>query len=204
MIELYCFVDEFLKPPPALAPWRPSPHAQPQFSDAEGLTIALWQGGLEVASRKQTSRLVAQNWRSAFPRLPSYKQGRVHSLLPQVGRLLAPTGCHAAQATHLYLMDSKPLPLCLPLRHGRVRVLRDHGAYFGKTSKGWVFGVKLHLLRHLDGRLLNIILPPGNCDERLPALLLVQAVDGGAPWGTGAIAGASAQRTWLPRPTCGC
>ena len=37
MIEIYCFVDEFLKTHPALAGWRRSPHAQPQFSDAEVL-----------------------------------------------------------------------------------------------------------------------------------------------------------------------
>ena len=54
MIELYGFVDEFLKPHPRLAQWRHSPHAQPQFSDAEGLPIALVQGVFEVATLKQT------------------------------------------------------------------------------------------------------------------------------------------------------
>ena len=84
MIELYCFVDEFLKAHPRLAQWRHSPHAQPQFSDAEVLTIALLQGVFEVATLQQTYRLVAQNWRTAFPPLPSYKQWltRVHHLLP--------------------------------------------------------------------------------------------------------------------------
>jgi len=47
MIELYCFVDEFLKTHPRLAHGRRSPHAQPQFSDAEVLTIALLQGVFE-------------------------------------------------------------------------------------------------------------------------------------------------------------
>jgi hypothetical protein len=44
------------------------------------LTIALWQGVVEVATLKQTYRLVAQNWRTAFPQLPSSKQWltRVH------------------------------------------------------------------------------------------------------------------------------
>jgi predicted GNAT family acetyltransferase len=41
------------------------------------------------------------------------------------------------------------------------------GAYFGKSSKGWFFGFQL----------------PLTCDDRLPALLLVQAVDGGVPLG---------------------
>src|SRR4029453_11630893 len=185
MIELYCFVDEFFKTHPGWAQWRRSPHAPPHFSDAEVLTVALLQGVFEVATLKQTYRLVAQNWGTAFPQLPSYKQWltRGPHLVPQVGRLLATTGSHAYQAARLYLIDSNPIPLCQPIRHGRVRLLRDEGAYFGKSSKGGFFGFKLHLLRHIDGRVLNIVLTPGNCDDRLPALLLVQAVDGGVTLG---------------------
>ena len=149
------------------------------------LTIALLQGVFEVATLKQTYRLVAQNWRTAFPSLSSYKQwlARVHQLLAQVGKLLATTCTHSWQAPRLYLIDSKPIPFCQPIRHGRVRLLRNEWAYFGKSSKGWFFGFKLHLLRHIDGRVLNIILTPGNCDDRLPALALVQAVSGGITLG---------------------
>ena len=185
MTEIYCFVDEFLKAHPKLAQWRHSPHAQPHFSDAEVLTIALLQGVFEVATLKQTYRLVAQNWQAAFPSLPSYKQWltRVHHLLPQVGGLLATTCAHALSAPRLYLIDSKPIPLCLPIRHGRVRLLREEGAYFGKTSKGWFFGFKLHLLRHVKGRVLNVILTPGNWDDRTAAVALVQGVNGGVTLG---------------------
>jgi hypothetical protein len=156
MIAIYCFVDEFLKTHPVLAQWRRSPHAQPPCSDAEVLTLALRQGVFEVATLKQPYRLVAWNWRAAFPHLPSYQQwlARLHHLLPQVGHLLATTCSHRATTARRYLLDSKPIPLCLPIRHGRVRLLRDEGAYFGKTSKGRFFGFKLHLLRHIDGRVL--------------------------------------------------
>lgn len=185
MTEIYCFMDEFLKAHPALALWRQSPHAQPQFSDAEVLTVALLQGVFEVATLKQTYRLVACNWRAAFPQLPSYQQwlNRLHQLATQVGRVLATTCTHPPGAARLYMIDSKSIPLCLPLRHGRVRLLREEGAYFGKTSKGWFFGFKLHLLRHLSGRVMNLILTPGNCDDRDPALALVQNVDGGVTLG---------------------
>lgn len=147
--------------------------------------MALWQGVFEVAPLKQTYGLVAQNWRTAFPQLPSYKQwlSRVHQLLPQVGRLLAITGTQTRNAPRLYLIDSKPIPLCLPIRHGRVRLLRDQGAYLGKTSKGWFCGFKLQLLRPVEGRVLKVILTPGNGDDRAPALALVQAVDGGVTLG---------------------
>ena len=185
MTEIYCFVDDFLKAHPPLAHWRRSSHGQPRFRDAEVLTIALLQGVLEVATLKQTYRLVAQNWQTAFPALCSYKQWltRVHHLCSHVGRLLATTCTSAWYAARLYLIDSKPIPLSLPIRHGRVRVLREEGAYFGKTSKGWFFGFKLHLLRHIDGRVLNILLTPGNWDDRTAALALVQGVAGGVTLG---------------------
>jgi len=181
MTAIYCFVDEFLKTHPALAYWRHSPHARPPFSDAEVLTIALLQGVFEVATLKQTYRLVARNWRAAFPHLPSYQQwvARLHHLLPVMGPLLGTTCGHALTAARLYLRDSKPIPLCQPIRHGRVRLLRDEGAYFGKTSKGWFFGFKLHRLRHIGGQVLNIILTPGNWDDREPVLALVENVGGG-------------------------
>jgi len=185
MTELYCFVDECLKRHPALARWRRSPHAQPQFSDAEVVTIALLQGVFGVATLKQTYRLVARNWESAFPTLPTYQQwvARLHQLGAQVGRILATTCGHAPGAARLYLIDSKPIPLCAPIRHGRVRLLRDEGAYFGKTSKGWFFGFKLHLLRHISGRVLNLMLTPGNTDDRDPAPALVELGDGGVTLG---------------------
>jgi transposase len=185
MTEIYCVVDDFLKAHPHLAQWRHSPPAQPRFSDAEVLTIALLQGVVEVATLKQTYRLGAQNWRAALPQLSSYKQWltRGHHRWPQVGRLLATTCTHAGQAARLSLIDSKPIPLCLPIRHGRVRLLRDEGAYCGKTSKGWFFGCKLPLLRHVQGRVLNVLLTPGNWDDRTAALALVQSVDGGVTLG---------------------
>ncbi len=80
-------------------------------------------------------------------------------------------------------MDSKPIPLCQPIRHGRVRLLREEGAYCGKTSKGWCFGFKLPVLRHSDGRILHLSLTPGNWEDRAPALALVQSVDGGGTLG---------------------
>jgi len=181
MTEIYCFVDDYLAAHPALSGWRRSPHAAPRFTDAEVITIALLQGPLGVASLKKTYRMVAKNWRAAFPRLPTYTQwvNRLHRLPRQVGALLEATCGHDAAQARLYLMDSKPIPLCHALRHGRVRLLREDGARFGKSSKGWFFGFKLHAVRHIAGRVMNIILTPANWDDRDPALALNDGVDGG-------------------------
>lgn len=181
MTEIYCFVDDYLRAHPGLAGWRRSPHSAPRFTDSEVITIALLQGRLGVASLKKCYHLVAQNWRSAFPHLPTYAQwvNRLHQLTRQVGGLLCATCGHDATEARLYLLDSKPIALCHRLRHGRVRLLREDGARFGKTSKGWFFGFKLHALCHIAGRVMNIVLTPANWDDRDPALALVEGVDGG-------------------------
>ena len=128
MTHLYVFVDDFLKARPVLASWRRSPNNVPAFTDAEVITVALMQGCFQVATLKQTYRLVADNFRAAFPQLPSYSQwlARFHALAPLIGRLIqhaSPTLLDDA----FYIMDSKPIPTCKPIRHGRVRLLRDDG-----------------------------------------------------------------------------
>lgn len=185
LTELYVFVDDILTAHPALVHWRYSPHEAPAFADAEVLTLALLQGCLGVASLKQTYRLVAANCRSAFPHLCSYAQwmARLQQLPAQISALLAATTPVPAESAAFYLVDAKPLPVCHRLRHGRVRLLRDDGAWFGKTSKGWFFGFKLHVLRHIDGRIVNVVLTPGNWDDRAPVLALLYGVSGGITLG---------------------
>jgi IS5 family transposase len=185
LTEIYVFVDDFLATHPALSQWRQSPHHTPLFADSEVLTVALLQGCLGVASLKQCYRLVAHNCRAAFPHLCSYPQwiARLQGLTAQISALLTATAQVSAESPAFYLIDAKPLPVCHRLRHGRVRLLREDGAYWGKTSKGWFFGFKLHVLRHIEGRIVNVVLTPGNWDDRAPALTLLLGVAGGVTLG---------------------
>ena len=48
---------------------------------------------------------------------------------------------------------------------GRVRLLREEGAYWGKNQAGWYFGYKLHVLSHHSGALLCAFLTPANVDD---------------------------------------
>src|SRR4051794_7756563 len=185
LTALYTFVDDFLATHPDLLHWRQSPHDRPIFADSEVLTLALLQSCLGVASLKQTYRLVAANYHSAFPHLCSYQQwmARLHTLTGVIGALLQATTQQFNNSAAFYLIDAKPLPVCHPIRHRRVRLLREEGAWFGKTSKGWFFGFKLHVLRHMDGRMVNLVLTPGNWDDRAPALALLEGVEGGVTLG---------------------
>jgi len=179
MTEIYSFVDDYLKAHPSLARWRCSHNCEPAFTDAEVLAIAVMQNCLGVDTLKKTYELIAENYTSAFPRLCSYQQfiSRLHRLDPIIGRLFE--AARFDSSIKLYQFDSKPIPVCKAIRHGRVRLLREDGAYFGKSSAGWFFGFKLHTLRNAAGLIIDAILTPANFDDRNPALELAQAVDGG-------------------------
>jgi hypothetical protein len=182
MTVIYYLVDNYLLKHPRVAQWRTSNNpAQPNVSDAEVLTVALLQGPLGAQSLKQTWALVHEYQRDAFPKLPDYAPfvQRLHALDLPLGGLLAATTARPTGSLNFHRIDAKPIPLCQPLRHGRVRLLREAGAWFGKTSKGWFFGYQMHVLQHASGRIVNAVLLPGNWDEHDAELLLAQATDGG-------------------------
>jgi hypothetical protein len=172
---LYVQIDDYFQAHPRATQWRRSPHRHPAFTDAEVVTVALLQGCLGVAALKHAYRYAADNLRAAFPHLPSYPQwlARLHALSGVVGQFVQYFGEQAATGEGYYLLDSKPLPVCKPIRHGRVRLLRDEGAYFGKSSLGWFFGFKLHALVPESGAILTAVLTPGNWadPEVAPALV---------------------------------
>ena len=181
MTAVYVFVDDYLKAHPGQTQWRRSNHHAPPFTDAEVITIALLQGCLGVPTLKQSYRFVATELRAAFPRLPCYAQwlARLHALSAVLGQLIQAAAGRIPMDGEVYILDAKPIPVCRPMRLGRVRLLREDGAYYGKTSSGWFFGFRLHVLVHHSGPVLAAVLTPGNWHEQEAALALALTVGGG-------------------------
>lgn len=181
LTTVYVFVDDYLKAHPCATQWRTSNNRRPAFTDAEVLTLGLLPGCLGTATLKQGYAFAAGNLRGAFPYLPSYGQwlARLHALSGVSGQLLQWAGAQAALGEAFFLVDSKPIPVCKPIRHGRVRLLRDEGAYFGKGSTGWFFGFKLHVLIHESGAILASVLTPGNWSDPEVAPALAASIQGG-------------------------
>jgi Transposase DDE domain len=178
MTCVFCQADDFFKSNPKLTQWRNSNNDQPEFTDAEVITIALMQPIFGVSNLKRAYLLTKSFFSKAFPKLPSYAQflARLHALAPFIGMLTMNIALKTKGEGNVYLMDSKPIPLCKAIRHVRVRLLRDEGAYFGKNKAGWYFGFKLHLLAHSDGTILGAFLTPGNWDDRDVAAALVESL----------------------------
>lgn len=181
LIERYLFVSDYLRDHPDLAGWRRSNHAAPAFTDAEVITIGLMQGVLGVDTLKKTDPIIAANFGEWFPRLCSYQQwlARLHALSEVIGRLVWASVQMTGHELRVYVFDSKPIPVCKPIRHGRVRSLREDGAYWGMTKAGWFFGFKLHVLIHISGVILEAVLTPGHVADGALAVRLSEAIGGG-------------------------
>ena len=163
--------------------WRKS-NNKPKCTDAEIIALAMMQSYFGTATLKRTYLLVKANDPKAFPGLPSYQQwlARLHRLGHQIGVILESIPLSIADQSEIFLIDSFPVPRCEAIRHGRVKLLRDDGAYFGKGTKGWFFGFKLHALTTRTGQIIGAIFLPTSHDERAGAKMLASLLEEGSLW----------------------
>jgi len=99
-----------------------------------------------------------------FPNLISYN--RFVQLMP---RLFVPL-CILLQnlfgeETGIYIADPTALPICHNKRISRNRVFEGI-AMRGKTTMGWFYGLKLHMVINHKGSIMAVKITPGNVDER--------------------------------------
>ena len=181
LILVYCLADDGLKSEKNGGNWRKS-NNKPKCTDAEIIAVAMMQSYFATATLKRTYLLVKANDSKAFPDLPSYKQwlARWHQLSFQMGAILENIPLNIKDLDEIYLIDSFPIPMCQKIRHGRVNLLRDEGAYFGKGTKGWFFGFKLHVLSTRTGQIVGAILLPTSYDDRAGARMLASLLNEGS------------------------
>ena len=114
--------------------------------------------------------------RTAFPKWVSYT--RFVELIPQaLGPLCADLTSRCDTATGLAFIDATAVAVCHNRRLSRQRVFAGL-AERGKTSMGWFFGFKLHVVINDRGGLLGFKLTAGNVDDRVPLIGLCQGLWG--------------------------
>jgi len=120
---------------------------------------------------------VLRHLRSEFPNLVSYS--RFVEFMPSVLiplSIFLRTSCFGT-CSGISFIDSTSLDVCDNRRIAQHRVFAGH-AERGKTSMGWFFGFKLHLIVNDRGELLNVMLTPGNVDDRKPVPDMVRDLFG--------------------------
>ncbi len=119
---------------------------------------------------------VCRHLKQDFPHLVSYPRFVV--LMQSVGiPLYVFLRLSMGRCTGISFVDSTPLAVCHNKRIPRHRVF-DGFAERGKTSMGWFYGFKLHLIINHDGEIIAFTLTPGNVDDRQPLPDMIQRVFG--------------------------
>jgi Transposase DDE domain len=103
---------------------------------------------------------IGHQYRDCFRDLPHYD--RFVSLMP---RLFAPLmvllHSLSGEETGIYFVDSSKLAVCHNRRINRHKVFNGLAAR-GKTSMGWFFGLKLHVVINHKGQIMALKITPGN------------------------------------------
>lgn len=75
--------------------------------------------------------------------------------------------CGLGKGTGISFIDSTPIRVCKNKRIKRNKVFQGL-AQLGKSTMGYFFGFKLHIVINDKGELLNFVITPGNTDDREP------------------------------------
>ena len=183
LVELFCDVDDFCL---AFEQWTASqelgqagnrPGPKPRLCASEIMTIIIYFHMSHYRDFKHYyQKHVLQHLRPEFPGLVSYN--RFVELMPLA---LLPLCLYLqsrfGQATGTSFVDATPLAVCHNRRIQRHKVFAGLAAR-GKTSMGWFYGFKLHLVVNDLGELLAFYLTPGNVDDRRPVPRLAKKLFG--------------------------
>ena len=114
--------------------------------------------------------------REEFPRLPSYNRF-VELMAETLEPLAAFMHSRCVKSDGIAFVDSTPLCVCENIRIPRHKTF-DGVAGRGKSSTGWFFGFKLHLIVNDCGELVSFCITRGNVDDRKPVPTLAKNVIG--------------------------
>ena len=129
------------------------------------LLIAFHQSGYRTFKHFY-QRHVCRYWCAEFPHLVSYS--RFVQLKKEVLTLLTLyLYTVSGECGGISFVDSTGLRVCENKRISSHRVFREHAGR-SKTSMGWFYGFKLHLIINEKGDVLGVELTPGNTDDRQP------------------------------------
>ena len=160
--ELYCFVDDFCRISESwineklLAKESRKPTRIASLSHSEILTIILLYHQSPCKNFKYFYISYLELYKKEFTNLPSYSRFIIlkSRILMHLVLLIEWYSCEA-KASGISYIDSTPLAVCSNKRISRNKVWAGI-ATLGKTSMGWFYGLKLHLLINECGQIQGV------------------------------------------------
>ena len=166
--EIFCIVDDFFKKFEPIY-WqflkqenKRQRIRQATLSLSEIVAISIYYKTSQVHNFKMFFNLLCQFESKLFKDLPCYKnlitlinqhQLAIHALLYALSQ--------KDESSYLWI-DSTPLPVCKNKRIPNGHHALDEIASRGKSTMGWFYGCKLHLLMNQEGEIVNSDLSNGH------------------------------------------
>ena len=137
-----------------------------QLCDSEIISIMIgFHLGAHKTFKHYYQQLVVPYYKNLFPQLVSYNRFIELQQKVTVPFMLYLKECCMGECSGINFIDSTTLKVCRNQRIHNHKVFKGI-AERGKSSMGWFFGFKLHLIINEKGELLSFYLTKGNVDDR--------------------------------------
>jgi len=177
---LFWFVDDFCK---GFEPWYKkqliSGHMISRRRDghltlSEVLTILIAYHQSGMSCFKYFYLNLCSYHRHLFPKLVHY--ARFVKLIKQAfPALICLLKSLAGEITEYLFIDSTPMAVCHNLRERKHKVFKGLAAK-GRTSTGWFFGLKIHLIFNTRGEIVRLAITPGNVNDKTPVTDMIKGI----------------------------
>ena len=144
------------------------------------LAFAVFRFAVGVRDIKHYHRYLLSHFPHELGRIPNYPNFNrlMNQVLPYAVFLLRwVMYCQRSSTPGLYFIDATSLKVCENKRIFDHKVC-DGLAKRGKSSMGWFFGFKLHAVCDSLGRLISLMITPGNTDDRRFVFTLLKGLKG--------------------------
>lgn len=183
LTQLFCDIDDFVKALEnkndqflLISKSKSKRGVPPQMYLSELIAIIVMYHSSGFKNFKVFYFYIQQTMRGEFPRLLSYSrfvEWMPYCLIPLCAFLKTKRG----MITGISYIDSTSLSICRNIRIPRNKVFKGLAAR-GKTTMGWFFGFKLHIIVNEIGELLAFKITRGNTNDQIPVKELCKGITG--------------------------
>lgn len=171
IIEIFYLVDEFcleFEQTIKKHTLGKEPKRKPRMSCSEVITIMILFHSGGFKNMKHFYLYYVQKHQSdLFPNTVSYNRFVELMQAATLPMSIFMKTCCLGEGTGISFIDSTPIRVCKNKRIKRNKVFEGL-AQVGRSTMGYFFGFKLHIVINDKGELLNFVITPGNTDDREP------------------------------------
>lgn len=169
---VYILVDDYLQASTKQGRFTLPKKRNQKASYSELLTIVMVGEMLQQKNQGLWYLLVQAEYKALFPKLPELS--RFYRVQRNFERVYADLALLVAKHQGVYLIDSKPLPICKGIRYKRTRAMSEASSGRGGASKNF-YGYKLHAVTSTSGCICRFSIVSANEHDATVAKCLLDA-----------------------------